>query len=296
MDYHVKKIRPTLAYYPSKEPVPGLLLVRSRCKKILRGLAVFCPRRLIFSVLTVFLQGRLCYASGPFVFIHIPKTGGQTVVELLDNHFDHRKIFPGYLYRDLDGCRKKTFKNLDLIRGHFFYSQLCHLHGKKITFVREPVERTLSEHRFWLLYEHNTGRDSALVRLHYLPPGDPLYTMSNHQCLFLSSYDPRDPTITIEQHLESAIKNLNEDFWFVGITEKLDDGIRTIFSMMGWCDPGTIPRRNSTKPSSETFSDALLEDIRQRNWADIKLYECAKELYTTRFSNCVSAEMPNSVR
>ena len=108
--------------------------------------------------------------------------------------------------------------------------------------------------------------------------------MSNHQCLFLSSYDPRDPTITIEQHVESAIENLNHAFWFVGITEELDDGIRTLFSMMGWGDPGEIHRRNISPPTSETFSEDLLEDIRQRNWADIRLYKCAKELYKTRFS------------
>ena len=244
---------------------------------------MFCSRRLLFAIVMVLVQGRLQCASEPFIFVHVPKTGGQTVASLIDSHFDRKKVFPGYFYFNLDDSKKKNLTNFDLIRGHFFYSQLCHLHGKKITFVREPVKRTISEHRFWSRYNRSPGTN-ALVRLHYLPPGDPLYMMSNHQCLFLSSYDPRDPTITIEQHLESAIKNLNEEFWFVGITEELDDGVRALFSMMGWKDPGVIPRRNATKPTSETFSDALLEEIRQRNWADTKLYECAKALYTTRFS------------
>ena len=239
--------------------------------------------RLLFFALMMSLQGRLPCASDPFIFVHVPKTGGQTVAGLIDSHFDRKKVFPGYFYFNLDDKKKKNLADFDLIRGHFFYSQLCSLRGKKVTFVREPVKRTLSEHRFWLRYNRSPGTN-ALVRLHYLPPGDPLYVMSNHQCLFLSSYDPRDPTITIERHLESALKNLVEDFWFVGITEELDDGVRALFSMMGWKAPGTIPRRNATKPTSETFSDELIEEIRQRNWADIKLYECAKELYRTRFS------------
>ena len=239
--------------------------------------------RVLFFSLIIFMQWHLQGACEPLIFVHIPKTGGQTVASLIDGRFDRKRIFPGYFYFNLDENKKKNLADYDLIRGHFFYSQICLLRGKKVTFVREPIKRTLSEHRFWLRYDRSPGTN-ALVRLHYLPVGDPLYVMSNHQCLFLSSYNPKDPTITIEQHLESAIQNLTNDFYFVGITEELDDGVRALFSMMGWKDPGTIPHRNATKPTSETFSEALIEEIRQRNWADIKLYECAKELYRTRFS------------
>jgi hypothetical protein len=183
----------------------------------------------------------------------------------------------------MDNQPKESLQNYKLLRGHFFYAQVRHLQGKKITFLREPLKRTLSEHRFWLRY--NCGpHPNVLIRFHFLPPGDPLYVMSNHQCLFLSSFDPRDPTVTIQQHLESAKANLANDFWFVGITEDLDDGMRTLYSMLGWSKPGPIPRKNATQPTKEVFSNELLEEIRQRNWADIELYEFAKQLYTTRFA------------
>jgi hypothetical protein len=219
----------------------------------------------------------------PLIFVHVPKTGGQTVMALVDPHFKIRDICPAYFYYNMDTQPKESLQNYKLLRGHFFYAQVSHVQGKKITFLRDPLKRTLSEHRFWLRYDRGP-QPNALIRFHFLPPGDPLYVMSNHQCLFLSSFDPRDPTVTIQQHLESAKANLANDFWFVGITEDLDNGMRTLYSMLGWGMPGPIPRKNATRPTNETFSDELLEEIRQRNWADIELYEFAKQLYTTRFA------------
>ena len=219
----------------------------------------------------------------PLIFIHVPKTGGQTVARLVDSQFDRKTIFPYYFYYNFSDKPDKDPKKYSLIRGHIFYSQVRHIQGKKITFIREPVQRTLSEHRFWLRFSRGRNQE-GLVRLHFLPPGDPLYVMSNHQCQYLSSYDPRDPTITIQQHLDSAIENLTNDFCFVGITEDLDNGIRSLFSQFGWQNPEAIPRLNSTKPTDEVFSDELLEEVRQRNWADIKLYEIAKQLYETRYT------------
>jgi hypothetical protein len=223
----------------------------------------------------------------PLIYVHVPKTGGQSVIALLDPHFQRNEICPAYFYYNMDTQPKDSLTTYKLLRGHFFYAQVRHLRGKKITIIREPVKRTLSEHRFWLRY--NRGPlPNALVRLHFLPPGDPLYVMSNHQCLFLSSYDPRDPTITIEQHLKSAKENLANDFWFVGITEDLDNAMRTLHSKLGWAIPSEIPRRNSTRPTGETYTSEFLEEIRTRNWADVELYEFAKELYTTRYASCVA--------
>ena len=219
----------------------------------------------------------------PVIFVHVPKTGGQTVANLIERHFARKSIYPQYFYYNYASKPGDDPQKYSLIRGHIFYAQLRNLHGKKVTFVREPVLRTLSEHRFWLRFNRGPNNNS-LVRLHFLPPGDPLYVMSNHQCLFLSSYDPRDPAISIQQHLSSAIENLTNDFWFVGITEDLDNGIRTMFSKLGWDIPDKIPHTNSTKPTDETFSEELLEEIRQRNWADIQLYSVAKQLYETRFA------------
>ena len=220
--------------------------------------------------------------QNPLIFVHVPKTGGQTVIALVDPHFDIHDICPAYFYYSMDSLPKTSLQYYKLLRGHFFYAQVRHVQGKKITILRDPLKRAHSEHRFWLRY-NNGPQPNALMRLHFLPEGDPLYVMSNHQCLFLSSFDPRDPTITIQQHLESAKANLANDFWFVGITEDLDNGMRTLYSMLGWGEPGPIPRKNATRPTNETFSDALLDEIRQRNWADIELYEFAKQLYTTRF-------------
>ncbi len=37
----------------------------------------------------------------PLIFVHVPKTGGQSVAALLDPHFARKQILPGYSYSAL---------------------------------------------------------------------------------------------------------------------------------------------------------------------------------------------------
>ena len=60
---------------------------------------------------------------------------------------------------------------------------------------------------------------------------------------------------------------------------------------MGWPEETEIPKLQSTDASSEIYPDNLLEQIRERNWADIELYNYAKDLYSQKLK-----EIENSTR
>lgn len=210
------------------------------------------------------------------IFYHIPKTGGSTITFLLNQQFDIKDICPDDFYFQIEERSFDNLKQFKFFRGHFFFnSNLKSIkNARKIVFLREPIQRVLSEQRFWKT--HYVGRESDLYVEHFLK--DSPILMNNHQCLFLSSFDREDPMITSEMHLASAKENLLKEFFFVGITERLEESLLALYMLMEWPIPDFIPRLNSTNLELENVNDQMLEEIKQRNLLDIELYEFAQDL------------------
>lgn len=213
------------------------------------------------------------------IFYHIPKTGGTTVTSLLNQQFPPHTICPDNFYYEIEQRSFTELMNFRFIRGHFFFhSNLLKIpHTKKIVFLRNPVERVLSEQRFFEAYY--LQHPDLLYKEHFLPPGQPIKTVKNQQCRFLSSLNPLDPMISDAMHLKSAKHNLEHAFFFIGLTEKMDESITRLYSLMGWNPPTTIPKYQATAENPELRDPSLLEAIQQQNWADIELYEFAKNLF-----------------
>jgi hypothetical protein len=200
------------------------------------------------------------------ITLHIPKTGGMSLHYMLENEYDFSQVNTknGMLYLAQD-----HWGLLD-IEQRFNLS-----HFKLITFLRDPVERVLSEHRF-ILYKCKTKKSRVGHRLPL--KGDPIDTASNVACLMLSGLDEKDPLIPIETHLMHAKKALAEKFYFIGITERMEESIHLLYSRLGWELPEEIPSFNETNYKEE-WSEEILQGIAERNWADIELYEYALHLY-----------------
>lgn len=229
------------------------------------------------------------------IFYHIPKTGGTTITFLLNQQFDSHVICPDDFYFQIEKRSLEDLNHFKFFRGHFFFNSILKFlrNSRKIVFLREPIQRVLSEQRF--LKTLCVGRESALYLEHFLE-GSPIETMSNHQCLFLSSFDRNDSSITPEMHLASAKENLLKEFFFVGITERIEESLQALYMLMGWQIPNIIPRLNETNLELENINSQVLEEIRQRNLLDIELYEFAQGLLDSKLNqlNIHEKETPNS--
>ena len=207
-------------------------------------------------------SGTLLFSEEKIYFLHIPKTGGVSVTALLRSHYTPEQ-------------KRGAFA---LLRSkHVYYHRVKNRYKgyKFITFLRHPIARVLSEHRFCL-----QTFAPHILKSHFLPPdGDPIETASNVACKILSGLDPEDRTISIEQHLESAKKTLAEDIFFLGITEKMDESMEILYKWMGWQLPEKIPFLNMTDHSKEFYSPEVVDGIAKRNWADIELYQYALKLF-----------------
>ena len=84
--------------------------------------------------------------SKPILFVHVPKSGGTSIVEMfrrIDSHGTH--------YSSNATISPSDFGNFDFIAGHFQADQfLGHLAGRySFTFIRDPKDRAISLYRFW---------------------------------------------------------------------------------------------------------------------------------------------------
>jgi hypothetical protein len=124
-----------------------------------------------------------------------------------------------------------------------------------------------------------------LYRDHFLQPGDPINTACNQCCIFLSSFSPNHPNVSIEDHLASAKQNLRDSFFFIGSVDDLENSIHNLFDLLGWDRLTIIPQLQTTDIKLKELDEAILNGIRERNWADIELYNYAKQLMAQRLEN-----------
>ncbi len=228
-------------------------------------------------ILLLFL-GIHCFAQEKIFFLHIPKSGGITFRSLLEEQYHCNEAA---FFIDANAFNDESIDpECRLLAGHILYSKVKNLvqDFKKVTLLRNPIERVLSEHYY--ICNRVDPSKTNIRKKHLLPSeGDPIETASNVACQFLSQLDPTDPSILMQQHLESAKRTLSEECIFVGISEEMQTSIQLFFQSQGWEVPAEIPTHNTTKRDQTDYPPALLEGIARRNWADIALYDYAKELF-----------------
>ncbi len=86
------------------------------------------------------------------LFVHIPRTGGGSLINVLDDHYDISDIAPFWNPQDFASDPDRDLTAYNLVRGHCGPNELerlSHANFSVITFLRDPVARTASIYR-WL--------------------------------------------------------------------------------------------------------------------------------------------------
>jgi hypothetical protein len=252
------------------------------------------------------MQPRTLAADDVLVYIHIPKTGGTSLIKILDAQFAPGEIFPVHSTREAEqrgGISLSPTRRYRFLRGHFrfgpfddciyrFVTQTPIL----ITVMRDPIERTISSYRHILrrpenaLHREFNERGITLSEYVTLPEYAP--RVVNHQARqiagsFTSSprkWATREPA-TLEILRRLAIERF-EQFAFVGLTEQLDQSVRIISWMFGFHITAEVPRLNPapSQTSKESLSPAELEAVRAVNELDLELYELATRRFEVLWS------------
>lgn len=229
---------------------------------------------------------RLRKEEKTYQFLHVPKTAGTSLSQLLTSRFRPEEICPAQLWTNLLALPRTQLKQYRLFNGHLYYHLRAYL-GRPVecfTYLRDPVERSLSHYEHILRhkehYLHDRAREQGSL-LAFLNDPVTLPMIWNFQTRSLAqALDPVaiDATLgaargrpgALEQALESVMPadhevqallqtgcDRLEELAFVGVVERLDESVRQMFRAFGWGEAPEIPRVNvsSNKVDRVSLSD-----------------------------------------
>ncbi len=235
------------------------------------------------------------------VFIHIPKTAGTTLSDVLKHQYRKKNtlIIHGNIEEKEAEFKEKYYADRNqiyLIKGHMTFGvhQFLDCHCKYITFVRNPIDRILSV--YYYLSKNQRHPQYHLVKGKTLEEFVSSNTAHhNGQTRFIAGrYDPRERWQPANL-LDRAKKNLQENFVIVGLTERFDETLIVLKRKLEWSNmPFYVKQNKSNKPATETIAKSTLTLIKNRNSLDVELYRYAKEIFETqlnRQNDCFEDEL-----
>jgi len=227
-------------------------------------------------------------------FMHIPKTAGTSLIAVLDQHFTNDEICP------LDRGTRKTYQSLPeedrsrfkFIRGHFPYSLINDLdHPRTITFLRDPVKRTLSAIKHHYRLEEQGEPSFKDIILKDMPMEDfvahPVLGnfVVNKANKYLNDMLVRRPLDAPPPDLGLAKKRL-ETFEFIGITERFEESLQLLSYTFGFPPIKEFPvlQANPEGEKQRKASKEMLDQLTEMNHDEIELYEYGMQLFEERLA------------
>nr|WP_309101251.1 sulfotransferase family 2 domain-containing protein [Fredinandcohnia onubensis] len=210
------------------------------------------------------------------LFMHIPKTGGQSLRGVIKRQYELSETFRCPFMEEKVLELPEEFRNsLKFIYGHFLFG--THEYFPKpftyISMMRDPVDRFISAYYHIIRVPTNRWHEKVknLTLEEFIDSDDfNLQAEPNIQTRFFCGKEPLS--------LETAKKNMDEYFSIVGITESFGESLFLMKEEFKW---GNINYRTRNaapnRPRKNKVSKEVWNKIAAKNQLDIELYEYAKK-------------------
>jgi hypothetical protein len=210
------------------------------------------------------------------ISIHIPKTAGTSFYDILMQVYGDG-LSPSYKRRDLypvEGgpclLEGKLDPGLRILHGHFTWPEVKRHytpgHTKIITWLRDPVERVVSNYQFFIHRLHNPDLNPMVADLNVHRKEEPLTT-------YAALPENRNRMTQFLHGLRV------EDFFFIGFTASFSQDVVRLGALLEW-PAFTISRLNAgTAPLSVSIDERL--QIEAWNQSDRRFFDQA----SARFSS-----------
>lgn len=257
------------------------------------------------------------------LFLHLPKTGGVTVhEEILKKNLPKGCIYPisfsgiheYYDFMNLDQSKKEKYS---CYSGHFN----THMHrffetpSRYITFMRDPVERTISFYFYMIektnsyLYESMKRQNGSFMSIEEFIESDISNEVWNQQTAtlgfpvttnesMLAHYNaaivgkgtpPPLDVVELEyiqnDPLSRAKANIETLFDMVGVVEEFDKALHVLQKLYGFRDIN-YRRKNKTKIKKQLpdgSEERIRKKIAEKNNLDVELYAFVKERFSKQY-------------
>jgi hypothetical protein len=244
------------------------------------------------------------------IFLHLPKTGGTTLHNLLIPNFGINEI----CQERFNGLRHSAVGELARYRyfsGHFDLPSVKLIPGKKkiIMMLREPVARLISLYYFQRAHKTEVIELKKLelarlanqysiadffrtkeVRNH--PAINNAMTRVLSECIEGDRWEASTSLSTNIPKLDIAFEELKSLSAF-GIMERYDDSVNLIFQSIGLASPEKIEKKqvldmiveenpDLRKIDKEPITEEITNIIKELVTLDIELYHKAERIFNTR--------------
>jgi len=182
------------------------------------------------------------------IFLHIPKTAGTSLRQIIEKEYPGkaciRLYHPTPYQPNVIKQIQAQLPTAQTLFGHvsFGIHDVLGIEGDYIAFLRNPIDRVLS------LYNHNarqpgmhhyTTIQKGMSLLDWLQSEITVET-NNHITRIIAGYGQPD-MLDDNSILEQAIKNLEQNFCFVGLMEKFAESVNRLGNQLGWKHSYNIP-------------------------------------------------------
>lgn len=241
-----------------------------------------------------------------YIFLHIPKTGGTTIRKHIQKNFSPKEAvlferqdlrfsketskYSVYMKEARDffeSMDQKALEEIQIIYGHevpygihSFFDRPC----RYITVLREPISRTVSHYNFFLT-RYNKEDD---IKKHQKPYPS-ILLVNNKVPSFTEWVEKIYAHLTVEtmsqlfQLLgymkgthEKAIQEAANRFYFIGLTDRLDEDAAFIYDLLG-IKTYFINQNISQKHVSDSEIQKAMPLLKEKNKIDVQLYKATQK-------------------
>ncbi|WOD06180.1 sulfotransferase family 2 domain-containing protein [Marinomonas sp. GJ51-6] len=211
--------------------------------------------------------------SKPLIFIHVPKTAGQSVKHIVKAWFDGN-FFPHY-YNEQEGGLppKRDLEAISLDQNVCIYGHFNRLRGfgvedyypevkQFITILRNPLEMAISSY-FYIRSKAKSWKDQSRV-----PQGDLEEYLLNTPLNMLNHF----PKVVTEDNYKEVLETY---FIYIGTTERLLDSLQKIAAKLSMPTLLDLPHVNSTQRDEYKISPEVIEQFEHKNKLEYLVYQYA---------------------
>ena len=226
-----------------------------------------------------------------YIFNHIPKTAGITLLTICRSNLAAAEISPHLTEHEIRLTPAAQFEHYTLVAGHFsILTQAGFCRSRySMTLLRDPIRRIVSAHTYWrLAAEHNpvTAKAKELsfadfVR-YFIDSPAIIQNPYTYHFAGIGRDFPRYPADA--SSLLAAAKDNLSAFDFIGICEEFERSARLLCGELGWRLPTPIPHENRTPSDGKLggIDPQTMEMLRDCNRLDLELYAYGVKLFHAR--------------
>lgn len=218
------------------------------------------------------------------LFLHIQKTAGSTLHNIMGRQYPKETIFNIYNTIDDLGKFEKLSagqkKNIRLVKGHFPFGLHEQLEGSSeyITILRDPVERTIShfyhaaEDKTHFRYEEIRKNNYSLMDV--LEKGI-MPNLDNNMVRMLSGENRVPFGSCTEAMLDKAMYNLENHFSIIGLQTRFDEFVLESAARFVW-EKSLYYRKSrvgKTRPQKNQLDAKTFSAVKSYNQLDQKLFD-----------------------